>query len=131
MWGRFWRCLGYPLLMQPLFTIPGQANAWSVGYLGFAVGVSLVAGSVLRPALGRRPGPRARRPASESVAETAPQPRARMRGRWLLWLGFSMVGSVLLLGTTNEITVNIMALPMLWVGPLGDLPAHLCHCLQR
>ncbi len=104
--------LGYPLLLQPLLGIHGQANAWTAGYLAFAVGLLVVARSVL-DRVRRQPLLQPQEP-----VEPAARSRGQARGRWPLWLGFSMVGSVLLLGTTNEITDNVMALPMLWVGPL-------------
>src|SRR5262249_52384766 len=37
----------------------------------------------------------------------------------LLWLGFAMCGSVLLLATTNQISQEIAVVPFLWVAPLS------------
>ena len=106
--------VGYPLLIEPLTSIYGQARGWSVGYVGFALGVGTVAWSLLRlseaPAQSRAPAVRC-----------APAARCERVPWWrpVFWLALSAVGSILLLGTTNQITQNVAAVPLLWVAPLA------------
>lgn len=39
-------------------------------------------------------------------------------GRTFVWLGFSAIGSTLLLATTNHLCQDITSAPFLWVAPL-------------
>ncbi len=109
----------YPFLLEPAFSTYGQASVWFAGYLAFAVGLGWAASSSFRHANARRRAETVRPPTVEPEASFT-----HARGpsvRWwhpLLWLVFSAIGSVLLLGTTNQITQNVTAVPLLWVGPL-------------
>ncbi len=98
--------IGYPLLLEPIASIYGQANSWSIGYLAFAVTLGGVAWSLLR---------RGGAAGDDGVQQVERLPWWRP----VLWLMLSTVGSILLLGTTNQITQNVAAVPLLWVGPLA------------
>ncbi len=107
--------LAYPFLLEPALSTGGQAWVWSLGYLAFVVGLGAIAWSIRR------------RDGLQDLAEPEELPSriAARRGpplSWwkpVLWLALSMTGSVLLLGTTNQITQNVTAVPLLWVGPLA------------
>jgi hypothetical protein len=112
--------LGYPLLMEPYLSRRQQAWAWSWGMVAFAVVCVACGGFVWRRA-GRAPGPRPREAAPggvnqpESDAATPLSPWAQ----WGLWLGLSMVASILLLATTNTLSQDVAVVPFLWVLPLA------------
>ena len=55
-------------------------------------------------------------PLPATHGEPAAPPHAR---DYLLWLAFSVLGSVMLLASTSHITQNIASVPFLWVLPLS------------
>ena len=102
--------VAYPFLLEPFTGLALQSALWSGLYalLTFAVGISGLI--VLRR--GERPPAIA---SDWSGANPAPVTWAR-RLRWML---LAAVPSGLLVSTTNHITTDIMAMPLLWVGPLA------------
>lgn len=104
----------YPFVLEPALALPGQAAVWSVGYVGFAVLLVVLARRALVGGAGLD--------VSTPTAQPEPAEARPRRLRWwqpALWLAFSTIGSVLLLGATNQITQNVTAVPLLWVGPLA------------
>jgi SAM-dependent methyltransferase len=101
--------LAYPLLVEPAMGRGVQSWLWAAGFLLFAVGCGLCA----RGLLGLGEGPAEARPveAGEAVAPGV--------GRTLAWLGLSAGASVLLLGTTNQLSQDVSAGPFVWVLPLA------------
>ncbi|MGC9349769.1 MAG: spermidine synthase [Anaerolineae bacterium] len=102
--------ISFPFVLEPLLTVQGQASVWSVGYTAFAVVLFVVAWPISR-----------RREHADVDEVAVPPAKRRQRLRWwqpVLWLALSTTGSILLLGTTNQITQNVTAVPLLWVGPL-------------
>lgn len=105
--GSFIGLLGYPLLIEPSLTLGAQSTVWFAGYAGLIVLLGLGAlksQSVQAPA-----------PTLERTEKAAPIP---MRQR-LHWIWLSALPSGLLLSVTNHITTDIVAIPLLWVVPLG------------
>jgi SAM-dependent methyltransferase len=102
--GSFAGLISYPLLAEPLLTLRQQSLAWTAGY---ALLVLLVAACALTiPAR-----------SVEAVPEQAgPAPA---RGRMLCWIALAAVPSGLMLSTTTHLTTDIVAMPLLWVVPLG------------
>ncbi len=104
--GSFGGLIAYPLLAEPLLSLHAQAWAWSAGYL-LLLGLIAVAAwtrrglDVTMAAEPERAGP--------------PVPRRRIA----LWLALSAVPSGLMLSTTTHLTTDIVAMPLLWVIPLG------------
>jgi hypothetical protein len=96
--------LGYPLLVEPGFTLKGQAWGWMAGYAVLAVGVMSCGwrsaqGVELAAAGGQR----------ERIA-------VKRRMRWVLW---ALVPSSLMLSVTTYLSSEIAAVPLLWVLPLA------------
>ena len=93
--------VGYPFLVEPVFTAREQVVGWSFLFAGFAVLCAAV--SWLTP------------PAAEqkevSNSDNSKTP-------YLLWLGLSATGSALLLAVTNHLTQNVASVPLLWLAPL-------------
>lgn len=94
--------LGYPLLIERVFTLRGQAILWTIGYGVFA-GLTVL-GSRL---VGRW--------ASSHPAQTeTPSLRRRLR-----WAAIAFIPSLALLGITRHISTDIAAFPLLWTIPLA------------
>ena len=102
--GSFAGLLSYPLLVEPGLALRGQSWLWSTLYIGL---VFLVAacGALLPPD----------RAAAEPHAAAGP---VRKR-RYAYWIALAAVPSGLMLSTTTHLTTDIVAVPLLWVLPLG------------
>jgi SAM-dependent methyltransferase len=102
--GSFAGLLSYPLLVEPLLTLQQQSILWSSGY---ALLVLLVATCALTiPAEAHEVVPPAH----------TPKPSARSIAHWI---ALAAVPSGLMLSTTTHLTMDIVAVPLLWVLPLG------------
>jgi hypothetical protein len=105
--GSFAGLLAYPLWLEPRMALGRQSEAWAVGY-GVLVGlVALAAWS----RWGSKDGARAQGDAGAA----SPVERQQV----LLWLALAAVPSGLVLSTTTLLTTDLMAMPLLWVIPLG------------
>ena len=102
--GSFAGLIAYPLLAEPLLRLDQQSLLWSAGY---ALLVLLVAGCALTVPPG----------AAEAVParHSAPPGARRIAG----WIALAAVPSGLMLSTTTHLTTDIVAVPLLWVLPLG------------
>jgi spermidine synthase len=102
--GSFAGLLSYPLLVEPLLTLHQQSLLWSAGYALLVLMVAACALTVPAAAVEEAPKP----------AGPAPSPR-----RLLHWVALAAVPSGLMLSTTTHLTTDIVAVPLLWVVPLG------------
>lgn len=103
--GSFAGLIAYPLLLEPNLPLASQSAAWGVGYL------ALIA-LVIFAAVARWSAPGAPRPIEASKEPIGAK-------RIALWLALSAVPSGLMLSTTTHLTTDIVAMPLLWVIPLG------------
>ncbi len=103
--GSFAGLLSYPALVEPTMPLAAQSWGWTAGY---ALLVLLVAGA----AAARWHG------GAESHAAVTGEPRPTLR-RQIHWLLIAAVPSGLMLSTTTHLTTDIVAMPLLWVLPLG------------
>jgi len=105
--GSFAGLLAYPLFLEPNLPLGSQSWVWSAGYV-------LLIGLVAAAAWMRRDAPVGDESAiSDSEAEPIGWRRIA------LWLALSAVPSGLMLSTTTHLTTDIVAMPLLWVIPLG------------
>lgn len=102
--GSFAGLISYPLFVEPLLTLNQQSALWTGGY---ALLVLLVVGCALTI-----PGTAV----EERPSRTTPAPTRRRALRWVL---LAAVPSGLMLSTTTHLTTDIIAMPLLWVLPLG------------
>jgi hypothetical protein len=103
--GSFGGLLAYPLLVEPGLALKGQSWLWTGGYA--LVFVAVAACALLLP----------RRTADQPhVHATSPAPS---RKRVTHWIALAFVPSGLMLATSSFLTTDIVAVPMLWVLPLG------------
>jgi hypothetical protein len=103
--GSFGGLIAYPLIVEPSLALKGQSWLWTIGY---ALVFVLVAGcATLLPR---------KAPQEPHVAHHSPPPG---KLRVLHWIILAFVPSGLMLATTTFLTTDIVAMPMLWVLPLG------------
>lgn len=104
--GSFAGLLAYPLLVEPLLPIAGQSWLWTGGYVVVAALVASCALLLPRNAPSAMP---------VSVERAAPVPMRQLA----TWVLLAAVPSGLMLSTTTYLTTDIVAMPLLWVVPLG------------
>jgi len=92
--------VGYPFVVEPVFSAHEQVTIWSWLFGAFA----LLCGALawVSPSGEEKPF---------VEEETERQP-------YVLWLALSATGSALLLAVTNHLTQNVAAVPLLWLAPL-------------
>jgi SAM-dependent methyltransferase len=105
--GSFAGLIAYPLLAEPLLPIRWQSGGWAAGYALLVLLVFLTSRAL---------------PKTEVVGhQEAPLGQGDKIGlrRIALWLVLAAVPSGLMLSTTTYLTTDIVAMPLLWVIPLG------------
>jgi SAM-dependent methyltransferase len=95
--------LGYPFLVEPVFSAGAQVSAWSWLFAAFALACAALAWRTPQHAL-----------APKLESQNSRNER-RPVGTWLV---LSATGSVLLLAVTNHLTQNVASVPLLWIAPL-------------
>ncbi len=105
----------YPLVVERSLDLTDQTRWWSIGYVVFAVLVTIGALVVVRRA---RPGPPDERPAPATSAggPSSDGPERRTR---LDWVALAAIPAALVVGTTAHLSVDVAAVPLLWVVPLA------------
>jgi hypothetical protein len=106
--GSFAGLISYPAIVEPLLTLRDQSLLWTGGY---ALLILLVAGC----ALATNSGAADARQATAASARSDPPSRRRIA----CWIALAAVPSGLMLSTTTHLTTDIVAVPLLWVLPLG------------
>lgn len=106
--GSFAGLISYPALVEPSLPLAAQSWGWTAGY---ALLVLLVAAS----AAARWHSHGVTADGDDGEAEE-PRPTWRRQVHWLL---IAAVPSGLMLSTTTHLTTDIVAMPLLWVLPLG------------
>lgn len=106
--------LAYPFLIEPRLRLVEQGWWWTAGYatlLVLFIGCALV---IMRSRAARDDTPAPRSMTANTAGEPAPD--WRQRGVWIL---LAFVPSSLLLGVTHFLTVDVAAVPLLWILPLA------------
>jgi hypothetical protein len=112
--------LTYPLVVEPNWRLKTQATYWSLGFGVFA-GCCAVTGLLVA---------QSRRHSAETARSADPLVTVTWLNR-LSWLGLSMLGSVLLLATTNHVCQDVAVFPFLWVIPLALYLLTFIVCFDR
>jgi SAM-dependent methyltransferase len=102
--GSFAGLISYPLIVEPLMTLQQQSWLWTGIYGALVLLVIGCAVTVPGHAVEKLP------------EETSPPPTTR---QYLHWIVLAAVPSGLMLSTTTHLTTDIVAIPLLWVLPLG------------
>lgn len=103
--GSFAGLLAYPLLVEPLMSLHAQSLLWTTGYV--LVFLFILAAGLRLPRHGG------------DVPHVRHSSAAPSRGRALHWVVLAAVPSGLMLATSTFLTTDIVAVPLLWVVPLG------------
>src|SRR5579871_4109506 len=96
--------LAYPTLVEPHLTLKIQRALWILGFLFFAFLCAILA---------RQHYPATPQPTAPEQAPTTPLTTK------LLWFLLPMVAAMQLAAVTSHLTVNIAAIPLLWILPLA------------
>jgi SAM-dependent methyltransferase len=96
--------LSYPLLFEPLLALKQQAAAWSGGFVAFALLCGALAWRGRGGDLPVAPGEEGEKPGIALQTQ---------------WVALAASASTLLLAFTGHMTLNIAAIPFLWVLPLA------------
>lgn len=104
--GSFAGLIAYPLLLEPNFSLAQQSIGWSIGYAALVIMMAIAALTRWQAAQApvERPSQRAEPIGARRIAR---------------WLALAAVPSGLMLSTTTHLTTDIVAMPLLWVIPLG------------
>ena len=106
--GSFAGLIAYPLIVEPFTTLQSQKWIWSIIYLALMALVAICAIQLWRKSV---------------VTPDAPQIVEEHNDigwkRRLHWIALAAVPSGLMLSTTAHLTTDLMAMPLLWVIPLG------------
>ncbi len=112
--GSFAGLISYPLLVEPMIGSVQQSQLWTGIYAVLFLLVALCAATLYRQATITRDTADAA--GGEPAIADEPRPAA---SRMALWMVLAAVPSGLMLSTTTHLTTDIMAMPLLWVIPLG------------
>ena len=110
--------LTYPFLFEPYFRQRTQAISWSTGFGIFALFCGWCALKMYTHDPNEKEEldeqPETKKPTEKYSNEAKPNFL-----RILLWVGLSMVPSILLLATTNQVCQEVAVVPFLWILPLA------------
>jgi len=98
--------IAYPFVVEPNITLKFQRTLWSVGFILYAMLCALLERQL--------PGP----PATFPTEEAPPVEGASTKAKWL-WFLLPMAAAMQLSAVTSHLTVNIAAIPLLWMLPLA------------
>jgi hypothetical protein len=99
--------VAYPFVVEPNLPLKLQRTLWSLGFLAYAVLCTLLARSVKKVD---------KQTSSSQEELTAPRTRASIKWLWFL---LPMAAAMQLSAVTAHLTVNIAAIPLLWMLPLA------------
>lgn len=104
--GSFAGLLSYPLIVEPLMSVSHQSWLWTIGYAVLAVLVLICSLTLSKSS----------EAAESSQGKATPEPSARTTAYWIV---LAAIPSGLMLSTTLHLTTDIVAMPLIWVIPLG------------
>jgi hypothetical protein len=102
--GSFGGLIAYPLIVEPLLPLKGQSLLWSIGYGLLLLLIAVCAFALPKMVAAERQVPVSATPSWREVAT---------------WMLLAAVPSGLMLSTSTHLTTDIVAMPLLWVVPLG------------
>src|SRR6185503_10664353 len=103
--GSFAALLAYPLAIESMLTLRGQAWVWSVGFAGLAVLIAIAATFAARGN-------------GVAAAHAAPVSKPTLKDR-ISWTALAAIPAGLVIAVTAYISTDIAAAPLLWVLPLA------------
>jgi spermidine synthase len=101
--------IAYPTLVEPHLTLKHQWTIWGLGFVVYAVLCILLA---------RRAQATTHAASTPEETTSADEPPAPAMTKWL-WFLLPMGAAMQLSAVTSHITINIAAIPLLWILPLA------------
>jgi hypothetical protein len=98
--------IAYPFVVEPHLTLKLQRILWSFGFIVYALLCAVVARQLPPPA------------PADTVEQTQTPATAPAKAKWL-WFLLPMAAAMQLSAVTSHLTVNIAAIPLLWMLPLA------------
>ncbi|MBB5345006.1 fused MFS/spermidine synthase [Tunturibacter empetritectus] len=98
--------IAYPFVVEPHLTLKLQRSLWSFGFLLYAALCATITRQLPAPA------------PTGTIEETQAPAPAPARAKWL-WFLLPMAAAMQLSAVTSHLTVNIAAIPLLWMLPLA------------
>jgi len=120
--GALMALIAYPLLIEPRVSTRMQDVTWSCGFIVFAVLCAAIAWKSRTLSVSARSVV-----TDDEPRTTEPRTTARVR---LTWIALAAAGSMLLLATTNQLTQNVAAVPLLWIMPLAIYLVTFILCFE-
>jgi hypothetical protein len=119
--------LAYPVLLEPMFSLPIQNGIWAAGFCLWLLLVTACAREVWRSRVRRQgSGVRSQESGVESQGRRqvltpdscllTPVVSLWTKARWLL---LAFLPSSLMLGCTSHLAADVASFPLMWIGPLG------------
>lgn len=105
--------LAYPFLFEPRWTLQEQSRGWTAGYVLMIVLIGACA-LAARRGLAAHGVP----DAGTAAASSPTDDRVGVRRR-LHWLALAFVPSSMMLGATTHLSMDLVAVPLLWIVPLA------------
>jgi hypothetical protein len=105
--------VAYPFVIERWLTKPHQTVAWSIAFALFAVLCSACAALAAAYGTARNEG------STQDSAVAAGSESAPTTDSIALWFALSMIASMYLLATTNQVCLDVAVIPFLWVIPLA------------
>lgn len=106
--GSFAGLVAYPFVVDPLLGLATQRSLWTAGFVVLALVLVVAASIAWRSGRG-----------DADARASGPRSAAPSRIRRIRWVLLAAVPAGLLSAVTNFIATDLMAAPLLWVGPLG------------
>jgi hypothetical protein len=107
--GSFAGLIAYPLLVEPLLPLVDQTRLWSGLYILLLLLICACVWKLWGATPQEKPLQTKAEPSSSAISW-----RARA-----YWIALAAVPSGLMLSTTSHLTTDLMAMPLIWVIPLG------------
>ncbi len=107
----------YPLLVEPRFTLASQGQSWSWGYFIFTLAILALGRAIWMAWQPAWASVNPIRDRENSIANVTPDARVDAI-HVVLWIAYSLCGSVMLLATSNLLCQDIASVPFLWILPL-------------
>ena len=119
--GSFGGLITYPLLVEPLLPLAWQSTAWSIGYVLLiamvaACGFALTQAQPLPTEFSTSKSFESSSVSGRASGNAGAPPTLSQR---LLWIALAAVPSGMILAVTTHLTTDIIAMPLIWVIPLG------------
>jgi hypothetical protein len=103
--------LAYPVVIEPTLPLARQSAAWAAGY-GLLVALLLACALFVSHSADDYGG------FAKSTASTRFADRLRT-SQWVRWIALAFIPSSLMLGVTTYLSIEVVAIPLLWVIPLA------------